>query len=613
MTPQSFNEEYVAELNRGWKRGDPIGYMPQDIPEFELPPYEGDRYEALVPDTLDLQQRAALAINGLTEPTDPLADYELYWKVWFRSNPPSMILRWWHSTGQAKSIWATLLMRLASGSEQNLHVEHRWMEVALRCQGPDGLIYSPIRGRPWAFPSDIMTRKLDSDQFVMPMGNATMLSAMALLARRDSGSVWTDALRRLVDGVIGLAVDAGDHAYFYPSVLEAAPPPPTGGEVPTGQMGAEQSVVPQGLVYAYRVLGYEPALTLAGKFINYLRQNFYTPDGSFLTSLGDPHKAHFHAHSRGLLAMEEYAEVADDQELMQFVVHSFEWARDQGDRLTGFFPEHVNARDRQTGETCQVADMIAVALRFSEAGLGDYWDDADRWIRNQLAENQLLSIDWVDRFAAEGPATVPADNLTMDRVAERNVGAFAGWPSPNDWHPPWRPSAIMHCCTVNGAKTLYWIWERIVRYQAGKLRVNLLLNRASKWADVDSHIPYAGQVDVKIKEPVELSVRIPEWVTPSQVRVQVNGEDRRVGWEGRYAQVGAVKPGDVASLTFPIAERTDTVWIEKREYELVRKGNEVVAIAPPGEVCPLYQRDHYRENTTRWRKIERFVSNEQME
>ena len=53
------------EHGSGWKRGDPIGYIREEIPEFEVCAYEGERYEVLVPDTLDLQERAALAINGL--------------------------------------------------------------------------------------------------------------------------------------------------------------------------------------------------------------------------------------------------------------------------------------------------------------------------------------------------------------------------------------------------------------------------------------------------------------------------------------------------------------------------------------------------------------------
>jgi hypothetical protein len=196
---------------------------------------------------------------------------------------------------------------------------------------------------------------------------------------------------------------------------------------------------------------------------------------------------------------------------------------------------------------------------------------------------------------------------SCDHVPERNVGAFAGWPTANDWG-----LGIMHCCTGNATRALYYIWEHILHHQPGQLRVNLLLNRASSWADMDSHLPYVGQVDVKIKQPVDLSIRLPAWVTPDQVRCQVHGQDRPVGCEGRYVQVGPVQPGDVATLTFPIAERTEEVWIEKARYTLIRKGHDVVHIDPPGRYCPLYQRAHYRENATRWRKRERFVSHESL-
>ena len=45
-----------------WSPGDPIGYITEEVPEFQTHPYQGDRYEAFVPDTLDLQERARLVI-----------------------------------------------------------------------------------------------------------------------------------------------------------------------------------------------------------------------------------------------------------------------------------------------------------------------------------------------------------------------------------------------------------------------------------------------------------------------------------------------------------------------------------------------------------------------
>src|SRR5206468_3338593 len=67
-----------------------IKFIRNRIPSFKTPSYRGQRYEALVPDTLDIQERAALAINGLTGPTDPKENHRLYFSVNFSGHPPSM-------------------------------------------------------------------------------------------------------------------------------------------------------------------------------------------------------------------------------------------------------------------------------------------------------------------------------------------------------------------------------------------------------------------------------------------------------------------------------------------------------------------------------------------
>jgi hypothetical protein len=54
------------------------------------------------------------------------------------------------------------------------------------------------------------------------------------------------------------------------------------------------------------------------------------------------------------------------------------------------------------------------------------------------------------------------------------------------------------------------------------------------------------------------------------------------------------------------------VWIEKKEYTLLRKGNDVVSIDPPGEIHPLYQRQQYRKNEAGMLKVTRFVSSEKL-
>ena len=602
-------------------REDSIVYIRSDIPEFRLPTRRGERYEALVPDTLDLQERAALAVNGLTGPTDPDADHELYFSVELNHNPPMMLHQCWDHENQWKFMESLQLARLVSGSDLNEHVERRWMEVILRMQGPDGLLYMPISGRPWARVRldkyDDLERTAAADHLTLPADCGCALGALTLYALRDSADVWRSAVERLVDALAERSVGREDYAYCPQAIYLPGESTDPNAERPGPFLGSFGGWVAVGLAQAYRALNYEPALELAGKLCRHLKDhnNHFAPDGTFLPDRpGERPTAHFYHHAIGLQGMLEYGMLSGDQEMIDFAHRGFQYGMANGDMLTGYFPESIGGSELEHSEICEVATMIALALKLTEAGAGDYLDDVDRWVRNMFAEMQLTPAkgDWLGRYSAKQPRSViDPMNQTTDRVIERNIGAFGGWPKANDWYEG-VGAGIMHCCTGTGSRAIYYVWENALTCDSGKLRLNLLLNRASPWADVDSHIPYAGQVDVRIKEPVALSIRIPEWVKRDEVRLKLNGNDRPVDRDGRYVDVGKVKPGDVATMTFPITERSDTVWIEKEDYMLVRKGNEVVAIDPPGRYCPLYQRDHYRQDSTRWRKIERFVSSERI-
>jgi hypothetical protein len=147
----------------------------------------------------------------------------------------------------------------------------------------------------------------------------------------------------------------------------------------------------------------------------------------------------------------------------------------------------------------------------------------------------------------------------------------------------------------------------MIRFSGGTLSINLLLNRASPWADVDSYIPYEGRVDVRMKQTCDLEIRIPEWVEQEEISCVVDETPIELAFRGRYAQVGRVEGGGLVTLTFPISERTVETTIGDVPYTLIIKGNDVVSIDPPGKWCPLYQRAHYRENQARWVERERFV------
>jgi hypothetical protein len=247
--------------------------------------------------------------------------------------------------------------------------------------------------------------------------------------------------------------------------------------------------------------------------------------------------------------------------------------------------------------------MIALAIKLSQADIADCWDDVDRYTRNQFAEMQLLRRDWIDRMIEPLPQT-PVDetkHATSDRVVERNIGACLMDLLPNEGFD------TAGCCTGNYARAIPYIWDNIQDLEEGALKVNLLLNRASPWADVESYVPYEGRVDIKVKQACKLSVRIPEWVHPEETACRVNGQARKLRWKDRYAQIGQVDSGDIVALVFPITERTVKEKIGGVNYTLIIKGNTVVSINPPGKHYTFYQRAHYRENSVRWVKRPRFV------
>ena len=114
-----------------------IVYASPDAQSIGVKPYAGTRYRDTVPDTYDIAERAALAVNALVGSTDPQADHELYWKVIFARNPIVMTHDW-NDWCQAKFMEALPLLRVASGSTQELQVDQVWQDLALRSLGPDG-------------------------------------------------------------------------------------------------------------------------------------------------------------------------------------------------------------------------------------------------------------------------------------------------------------------------------------------------------------------------------------------------------------------------------------------------------------------------------------------
>jgi len=620
----------------------------------------GKRYAVTVPDTLDLADRARLAINGIGGSIDPSL-MTMYGLIHFQTLTPHQ--QHWASAEtlcDPKFGESLPLMRLMSGSEQYLDLEARYRQ-AMRSRVQDGLywdLYDPRR--PWrnSYSEAFYGKGKDEDFATLP-GAGRMLRT--LLVWRDLGDdrpETEDAIRSLVSGLLRIAVKKDGYCY-YPEKGGWGEPCsyPRSGWLNTDEAqgeteGGEGSVVCMhghqiyGASHWYAQSGDPLALELADRLTRYVMQPKFwggVPDpygdrtglmDHLGTRLPDPSYTagselghwytHFHARAIALRGILEFARAAGDERSAEFVRRAYEYTLTQGIPRMGWvntYPAGLNFM-----ESCALGDLVGLGIRLTDAGLGDYWDDVDAVVRNQLVEQQLTSADLLEKVSEHFPERMPHEKdplpgyLCYDDTISRTLGVYAGLGNPTSISRVW----VMHCCTGNATQGLYAAWEGAVRESGQRATVNLFLNRAARLVDVDSYLPYEGKVVIRNKSARRVAVRVPAWVDTKALRIRVGSGSsdssvwQELDWVGRYVIFSGLKPSESITLTFPLEERTYTYTANARSpqeqvYTCTFRGSTLVDIFPrdsrPG-IYPLYLREHLRQPAAPLRQVERFVADQ---
>ena len=331
------------------------------------------------------------------------------------------------------------------------------------------------------------------------------------------------------------------------------------------------------------------ALALAGRFARALRQPrcwdpMDDPSGVVGAEVGHSVRpCETHAYLFALRGLLEYAGATNDAEVKRFVRQSYAYWRSFGIPEIGWIAGRPGF---SFTETCPIADMVFLAVRLSDLGVGDYWEDVDQYVRNQLVEHQFTDRE---QLLACGAASFPHQTLSpfesADRAVERSLGSFANIPFVTDYPDPWSGP----CCNHNGAQALYQAWEAIVRDEGnGTAGVNLLLNRASAQLDVHSFLPYEGKVVLENKTAQRVHLRLPGWVSKLDVRCRVGCMDVDTRWLSNYLLVEPVTPGDQVCVEFPVVERRfqRTEGASGITYSIDVRGNTVTDLSPRVELEP---------------------------
>jgi hypothetical protein len=611
---------FLARSDQGEAKSRSDSSMPDptEVLKWEKIRPKGQWYETRVPDTLDLAERAKWSISVLTNNMEPKEAYSVYQGFNPLGREPGDPRIVWGLTWNIspKNARALPMLRVMNGSDLNLDQELNLMRTLIENVHQDGLMYYPVAGE--GVPKGTS----------YPYVDGVMALALLNWHARDNNPAWLKWFDLMVSALKRVAIVVDDRAYYPPEsgylpdgtwhwnlrpgkpLIPYTPPnePEFEQQGLEGCVKFEQASPLRALVKSYQINGNAEYLTAARQIARFCLKPGMWEDTSAEGYPGNEHgifAGHFHGNVTSLHALLDLAIAEDNDRLKQLVREAYDHGRRSGVVRIGWFPywlrpeKHNRKGEPWNGsnEACGTSDMLLLAVKLTDAGLGDYWDDVDSIVRNHLIEQQFINEPLLLDLAGRS-----AEN---QQLVKRFLGGFGqGWVTAN------RPR-VLGCCSANGAIGLYYAWHGITRFDKEVATVNLLLNRASAWMDVDSYLPYEGKVVLHNKRAHTALIRLPNWLQPNKVMCFVNDKPQQPVEVGRYLMFNGLVGKEDLRLEFPVLEQTSKYTINDIQYTVSFRGSTVIDIAPrdtnPARIYPFFQRERFRANKAPMLMVKRFV------
>jgi hypothetical protein len=312
----------------------------------------------------------------------------------------------------------------------------------------------------------------------------------------------------------------------------------------------------------YALTGDRVALDIGTKLTNALRsfaqQLWANPDPSrFDNSTAGSFAGHMHSYLQVPLAFVAEASVrlkANPQDAvgrqdLEVANNAYEFIkhRTRGDVLGNF------------GATTPTEDMIRLGIYLSELGVGPYWEEVERWIRNTLADRQ---IDPVTAQRYIGNRTT--GDYNTDHVGDKVTGLWFS-DATHSLAVPERAWMFDVDNATDPMHAFYEVWAHTIDLRGDIAVINFDLNRAGRFLDVKSDLPYRGQITIDMKRDIgpisSLEVRIPSWADRDRVSITLQdaagahtlAQGSDWSWKPNlYVHVARVAPDAAIIVRFPI-------------------------------------------------------------
>ena len=253
----------------------------------------------------------------------------------------------------------------------------------------------------------------------------------------------------------------------------------------------------------------------------------------------------------------------------------------------GWVPEYAqwHPPEEEHCETCCVRDMILCARELIQCGYDRYWDDFNRFARNQLVENQIRYTGYV----TVDNTKPDANGITYRDIDKRMIGGFTGGSEPNSISLQ-RFRSIAGCCVGTAPTALKAVWDSAITEENGAYIVNVPMDKETDALILSSAIPNEGEIRLTAKQNCRAGFRLYGWMG-DDLAFTVNGKPADVTCDGAVA-CAQLTAGDTLSLTFNVETREEKETVAGRTFTVMWRGCDVIDLLPRGEHVRLYQRDN---------------------
>jgi hypothetical protein len=540
-----------------------------------------------VPDTYELDDAVRLASMSMLARLDLERGAQPFFRIYpFASPPRAEHDKWDDGDMSGRYVEALIAARRISGIPMDSRETLLRSYLANLFDAKDGLCYT--RATSWT-----------PRRACMFSQSSAMLGLLAWHA--ETGSSRARALLdQHVAGLMRIAVDRGTYVYFPKYEYDGVQfvDDPQGKDAPTWYGG--RLILP--LVSYWKLTGREDVRQFIEKLARYSIEvsQGIKPDGEVV---GTGWWGHMHSTMDMAAGIVEFSRLNNHPDWIAWSKRVYDWIGRTHANRCGWVADASNS---SICESCAIASRIRLGLALYYAGAADPFGEVDRYLRNQLLENQFVDLSFLGPLK---PATPRTDRSTYAGIDRMVRGTFQCWGTANDLigNPE-----IEGCGAGGGVQGIALAWNAQSEWRdvsGGKeLRIHLLFNRRVRgpaeggltngvpvalelWSD----LPYQGRIRMRAHRPIaKLAVRLPDGADTDATRIHRNPSprdaERPVSFEGPYVIVEQVQAGEGVEVVFPLREYETIEPARGDSYKVRWKGSSVLSLQPPGPKVPLYAR-----------------------